>query len=212
MDRFSALLKAWTAGLATNPAVAWQGMTLGDPDFHEIHQMLLDAGDHGGLGQLQESLGHTNLILTALRPHLNLAVQLDHVGNLIKAAHWYRLARDPDRSRNAGERAILELGQVVGPSGLASARPHSVHYHAYALEMLADAAVCAQPEGARQFFDAAARAFRRLSGQVQDAEAAEIFPGQYTSYMLTHFVPWHPGLRNRGSDRISYKAENWLNI
>lgn len=209
MESFETLIDAWRSAVCDDRKVL--SVVFGEPEFFAIHKHLLAQQDFAGLGQLQESLGHSSLALTHLRPRSGLTVQLDSIGSIVKAAHWYRLAGDSVRSRLVARRALCELDDTVRDGVLKSPRPHRPQYLAYALEMLGDATVCVDIERARAVFQQASAEFGRLDFETQVGEHNETYPGHYTSYMFTHFLPWTSGLGAKGQERIDYKIANWLN-
>ena len=207
MDELRALLSAWQTAIAGAANRRDGSLRLGAPEFNSLHRSLAEAAEHAELGALKETLGHANLLFGASGQNGHLAGLLFSLGDLVQAAHWYRLSGDLERSRLIAERALLELGRFR-PNG--ETHLHPPQYWPYLLEMQGDAAVCVDPDKARQFYAEASDAFDSQDEQTQAFESVQIFPGEYTSYMQEHFLPWNPGIHNRGRERIGHKTHCWL--
>jgi len=214
MRHVRSIVDAWTKEWKRYTPGA-RGFSLGSDSFYEVHQSLLEAKDYRGLGLLHEAIGSSAVLVAQSQPELSLDGLLIAISDWIKAAHWYRLGRDAQRSALAGQRAGLELAALVKGEELVTKRSRNAHDVWYVLEMIGDATLCYDPEGARRWFETARQGFASLGRTVQMAEWGENFPGQYHSY-TARFIPLPEGkvryYLDQGTSRIDYKLQYWFEL
>lgn len=165
--------------------------------------------NHSLLGQLHEAVGLLDVMIVKARPHEALDYLLMGIWSLNFAAHSYRKAGEHELARIAGQRALWELNQFVVDGELRKDRFYEHFRIWYVLEMMGDAAVCADPPKARKFYEAARSGFAQMDDLDQAGEAAEIFPGYYLTDFAKAFLGDDDAVKWDGVRRVEVKMRHW---
>lgn len=166
-------------------------------------------GKYALLGQVHETVGLIDVMIEKARPHLGLDRLLMGIWSFNLATHWYRKAGEHELARITGQRALWELNQFVVDGELRTTRYHEPFRIWYVLEMMGDAAICANPGETIQFYEAARSGFEHMDGTDQIEQGLEVFPGYALTHFANQFLPEIAPYHSDGVRRIDAKLKHW---
>ncbi|MDF2630459.1 MAG: hypothetical protein K0R39_4290 [Symbiobacteriaceae bacterium] len=175
-----------------------------------LRNPLLDAKDAAGLARLHEAVATADLMLLHLGAANHLMSNIEVIGALIQAAHWYRKAGEAELALLPAKRAVYEARRVLDRSDLF--KEYDAIYWWYLTEMMGDAAAIYDRALALACYQAALDGFGAAGEDEELGCAQDVgFPYSYLYHMSLHFLtaahnsPWE-----LARTRIPPKIQEWL--